>query len=429
MTILLTVVGAIFYCFFDTFFSESMTFEEIQEAKDIFLLLLLNIVITLSTMVFRSVINAHERFLFLKGMETVQLVLQPILVIVILQQHPYAFSVALAQTVLNAIRFHYWSSELFADFRKLALSVFAVALIDQCFWKTNQMILGVISGTEAVAVYSIASLIYTNYMVLSTAISGVYLPHITAMVAEEAPISKFSALFIQIGRWQYYLLSLVATGFILFGHRFIRLWAGEGFDEAYGITLLIILPFTIDLIQNIGLAILQAKNQYDFRAKVYLAVGMCNLFLAIPLGMKYGGTGCAFATGLSMFLGNGLIMNWFYAKRIGLGIASFWKQIGHISIVVCICLALGYGMGRCFGNYNSLGSFVLQIIIYTCFYGLFIYAFAMNVEEKVKVQKICMSLPLLQKMVVVLDRGEKRMMQSIIKCRLENWGGTLCISE
>lgn len=440
VTVLLVILGGLFYCGFDSFFSASMNYAEIEEAKDIFLLLLLNVVVTLSTMVFRSVINAHERFLFLKGIETVQLVLQPVLVIVVLQQHPYAFSVALVQTVLNValslargyycvhylhttIRFHYWNRELFAGFRKLALSVFAVALIDQCFWKTNQMILGVISGTEAVAVYSIASLIYTNYMVLSTAISGVYLPHVTAMVAEEAPISKFSALFIQIGRWQYYLLALVATGFILFGHRFIQLWAGEGFDEAYGITLLIILPFTIDLIQNIGLAILQAKNQYDFRAKVYLAVGMCNLFLAIPLGMKYGGTGCAFATGLSMFLGNGLIMNWFYAKRIGLGIVSFWKQIGHISLVVCICLALGYGMVRGLRNYNSLLPFVLQIIIYTCFYGLFIYAFAMNVEEKVKVQRICMRLPFWQKMVVVLDRGEKRMMQSIIKYRLENRGG------
>ena len=71
------------------------------EAKDIFLLLLLNIAITLSTMVFRSVINAHERFLFLKGMETVQLVLQPMLVVLLLMHHPNAFSVALVQTGLS----------------------------------------------------------------------------------------------------------------------------------------------------------------------------------------------------------------------------------------------------------------------------------------------------------------------------------------
>ena len=94
-------------------------------------------------MVFRSVINAHERFLFLKGMETVQ----PMLAVLLLMQHPSAFSVALVQTGLNLvlslarvyycfarlhvrIRYHYWNHELMTSFRRLALSVFAVTLID-----------------------------------------------------------------------------------------------------------------------------------------------------------------------------------------------------------------------------------------------------------------------------------------------------------
>ena len=226
VTVLALAVGGICYGFLDIIFAESMTLPEINEAKQIFLLLLLNIVITLSTMVFRSVINAHERFLFLKGMETVQLVVQPILVVLVLQHHPNAFSVAAVQTALNLvlsgarvyycfhnlhikIHFHYWNHELFSELKKLALSIFAVSLIDQVFWKTNQIILGIISGTTAVAIYSIASLIYMNYMALSSAISGVYLPHVTSMVAQKEPVGKLSELFIQIGRWQYYLLSLI----------------------------------------------------------------------------------------------------------------------------------------------------------------------------------------------------------------------------
>lgn len=70
MGVMLIAGGAV-YTMLDAAFAGSMTAAEVAEAKDIFLLLLLNIVITLSTMVFRSVINTHERFLFLKGMETV----------------------------------------------------------------------------------------------------------------------------------------------------------------------------------------------------------------------------------------------------------------------------------------------------------------------------------------------------------------------
>lgn len=405
VTVLALAIGFVCYGFLDVIFVGSMTVSEVNEAKQIFLLLLLNIVITLSTMVFRSVINAHERFFFLKGMGTIQLVLQPILVVLVLQRHPSAFSVAAVQTVLNLvlsgarvyycfhdlhvkIHFHYWSPELFSEFKKLALSVFVVTLIDQVFWKTNQIILGIISGTAAVAVYSIASLIYMNYMALSTAISGVYLPHVTGMVARKEPISSLSELFIQIGRWQYYLLALVATGFIIFGKQFIALWAGPEFEDSYIITLLIILPFTVDLIQNIGLAIMQAMNRYDFRARIYFLTGVMNLILAIPLGIKYGGVGCAVATGISMIVGNGFIMNWYYAKEMHLAIASFWKQIGKISFITFMCLVIGYWVNAYIGPYGGIYPFILKVVMYTILYVVMIYFFAMNLSEREKVHAV-----------------------------------------
>lgn len=58
------LLGGVCYCFLGDAFRHSMSAAEVTEAKQIFLLLLLNIIITLGTMVFRSVINAHERFLF-----------------------------------------------------------------------------------------------------------------------------------------------------------------------------------------------------------------------------------------------------------------------------------------------------------------------------------------------------------------------------
>lgn len=404
VTVLCLVVGCICYFNLDYIFGASMSAEELTEASQMFLLLLFNIAVSLSTMIFRAVINAHEKFLFLKGLETIQLIIQPVLVVLILQKYPTAMAVAMAQTFLNVIlilarmyycfgklnitiKFHYWNHDLFDDFRRLALSIFAVSLIDQVFWKTNQIILGIVQGTGAVAVYSIASLIYMNYMALSTAISGVYLPHITELVVQRKPVQELSALFIQIGRWQYYLLALVATGFIVFGKQFIQIWAGNGFSDAYIITLLIILPFTIDLIQNIGLAILQAMNCYDFRAKIYFLTGVLNLIMAIPLGIRYGGIGCAVATGISMLIGNGLIMNVFYARYINLDIKDFWWQIGRITVVVLICVTMGYSLNLLLPFNGRLG-FVMKILLYTILYTVLIYRFALNIEEKVKVGKI-----------------------------------------
>lgn len=404
IAIILFAVGYICYENLDIIFAASMSLSEIEVAKTLFLLLLFNIVITISTMIFRAVINAHEKFLFLKGMEMLQILLQPLLVVAILQQYPSAVAVAAVQTVLNIclitircyyclvklkirIKFHHLDTILFKELKKLALSVFVVVLIDQIFFKTNQVILGIVSGTASVAVYSIASLIYMNYMALSTAISGVYLPHITEIIAKNEPVKKLSDLFIQIGRWQYYLLALVASGFIIFGRNFINIWAGKDFADAYLITLIIIIPFTIDLIQNIGLSIMQAQNRYDFRAKVYFCMGVFNLCLAVPLAIRYGGIGCAFATGLSMLIGNGLIMNWYYFKVTKLDIIRFWKEIIHISIYIIALTVIGYWI------YNllvleSIRVFISSIIVYTIIYGFVVYRFCMNIEEKRKISNV-----------------------------------------
>ena len=404
IALILFIAGVICYINLDVIFAASMTIAELATAKTLFLLLLFNIVVTLTTMMFRAVINANEKFLFLKGTETLQMVLQPVLVVLILQQYPSAVAVAIVQTFLNIcliiarvyycfiklkikIKFHYLDKQLLNDIKKLALSVFVVVLIDQVFFKTNQIILGIVSGTAAVAVYSISSLIYMNYMALSTAISGVYLPHVTEIVAKNEPVKKLSDLFIKIGRYQYYLLALVASGFVIFGSDFINIWAGKDFKEAYWITLLIIIPFTIDLIQNIGLSIMQAQNRYDFRAKVYFAMGLFNLCLAIPLAKQYGGTGCAFATGLSMFLGNGLIMNWYYRKVTKLDILRFWKEIGKISIYVMSLTLVGYGLYN-YQNVDSITEFIIAIAVYTVIYSFVIYKLCMNNSEKEKIVKL-----------------------------------------
>lgn len=404
ITVFLFFLGCAFYAFIPEMFAKSMTAAEISSAQKLFILLLFNMVITISTMIFRAVINAHERFLFLKGLETVQLVLQPVLVVLVLQSLPSALAVAGVQTVLNIfliiariyycfaklrirIHYHFWDKEMFNGFKKLALSVFAVTIIDQVFFKTNQVILGVVSGTGAVAVYSVASLIYMNYMALSTAISGVYLPHVTELIAKNEPVSKLTDLFVRIGRLQYFLLALVASGFIIFGRQFVHIWAGDSFDEVYYITLLIILPFTIDLIQNIGLAILQAQNKYDFRAKVYFVMGIFNLCLAIPLAIKYGGVGCAFATGLAMFIGNGLIMNWYYLKITKLDIARFWCEIGRISLPVAVLTVIGWLL-KFLLSANSKLLFAASIAVYTLLYVIITYMFAMNDEEKSKLRRV-----------------------------------------
>ena len=85
-----------------------------------------------------------------------------------------------------------------------------------------------------------------------------------------------------------------------------------------------------------------------------------------------------------MILGNGLAMNWFYAKQIHLDIRRFWNEILHISITVGICLVVGY-MGNLIFASNSLVIFISKVLAYTIIYITGIYYFSMSNDEKHKV--------------------------------------------
>lgn len=397
------VVGFCIYIFLDEIFKTGLTNQELMSAKYIFILLIFNMIITFMGMMYRSVIIANEKFLFMKGIETIQLILQPFAVIAMMRIESTALAMVFVMTVINLIvvlmrmyychyrlkiiiKYFFWDKDAFKEMSKLSLSVFVVTIVDQIFWKTNQVILGIISGTAIVAIYSIASLIYMNYMALSTTISGIYLPKITKMVVNRVSNKILSNEFLRIGRLQYYLLGLVLSGFFVFGKEFIVIWTNEDFIEAYYITLIIIIPFTIDLIQNIGSIIMKAKNVYDFRAKIYFIIGVINIFLSILLANLYGSIGCAVACGFSILVSN-LIMNGYFKKVLRLDILLFWKQILKITISVILCGFIGKLL-NCILGVGNISILILKLLLYTLIYLIIMWITSFNKDEKILVLKL-----------------------------------------
>lgn len=398
---IMLIAGFSLYPFLNMIFENSMNALEIEEGKWIYILLLVNLSINLMSMTYRSVIESHQKYLFLRGISTVQIIIQPLLVVMILQKSPYALSIVVVQTAMNficcclqvwyaykkikiRIKYHCLSKSLFNQIGHFSLALFIIAVVDQFFFKTNQIILGIISGTAAVAVYAVAANIQNVYMMLSVSITSVFLPHVTEMVTNRVNVDELSKLFIKIGRIQFYILALIGMGFIIFGKEFIIMWAGDDFVDAYYIALLIMLPFVTDLIQNIGFTILQAMNRYHIRAIVYSIVGIMNLLLAVPLGMKYGGIGCAAATGICMLLGNGICMSYCYKHYLRLNMLEFWRQILNILFRLCICILLpGYCLNIWLLEHIDSGTIlVIKCLLFTIIYIVFVYICCFNSQEK-----------------------------------------------
>lgn len=211
--------------------------------------------------------------------------------------------------------------------------------------------------------------------------SGVLLPKVTKMEANKASDKEFTNVFIKTGRLQYIVMSLIMSGFIIFGQQFINLWAGESYSSAYIIGCILMIPVTIPLIQNVGLSILQAKNKYKYRTLIFFFIAIANILISIPLSKTFGGIGAAIGTAISLIVGQGFIINIYYHKKIHIDIISFWKEIIKMSIPIFAVAILGF-----ICNYylvtNSIILFGAKILIYTIVYLLIVWKFAMNSYEK-----------------------------------------------
>ncbi|CZR11112.1 Polysaccharide biosynthesis protein [Trichococcus flocculiformis] len=202
ITIIMLFLGMIFSIKLDVLFGSSLSIHELQEAKKIFIMLLVNIAITLLSNIYTSIITANENFIFLKLLSIFQITIQPAAIIAVLLFTPRAFLIVVVQTLFNLlaalikyfycrfgiddkIKYHYYDKNLIKGMLSFSMSIFIVSIVDQVFWKSNQIILGITAGTAIVAVYSIAAQIYMNYMPLSTVIQSVFLPSITRIAAQK----------------------------------------------------------------------------------------------------------------------------------------------------------------------------------------------------------------------------------------------------
>ncbi len=402
--LLSVILGIILYFNIDTFFSNTMTDSELITARKLMAILTINLGITFPFTIFSSIITAYEKFIFAKVLNIIRIILNPIIMFPLLFLGYKSVALVTVTTILNIttiiinavycfkklkikMKFGKIDIKIFKEIAAYSIWIFLNSIIDQVNWSLDQFILGAVSGTVAVSVYAAAAKINTMYMNFSNAISGVLLPKVTKMEANHAKDEEFTEIFIKTGRIQYLVMALIITGFVIFGQKFINIWAGEGYEQSYIIACILMIPITIPLIQNVGLAILQAKNKYKYRTIIFFAIAILNVIISIPLAQRYGGIGSAIGTAVAQILGQCIILNIYYHKKVHINIIKFWKNILKMSIPMLIALILGVLLNQCIAS-NSLVIYFIKIFVYIIIYIILVWKFAMNEYEKGFIKKI-----------------------------------------
>lgn len=398
IAIITFVMGLGIYFNVERLFDNTMDATELSKVKAMMLLMVFNIAFTFPMSIWGAIITAYEKFIFQKVVNILRIILNPLVMIVLLGWGYKSVAMVVVITLFNmatlVINAWYCFQVLhikvkFVRFKWIFLRevtvysfwIFLNAIMDRIYWGTGQFVLGVFAGASAVAVYAVAIQLEHVFMSFSTAISGIFLPKVTAMVTIDNSNTAISDLFIRIGRIQYLIMAFVLTGFILFGKPFILLWAGPAYEEAYIIALLFFIPLTIPLIQNLGVTILQARNLMKFRSLLYVVIALCSLGISIPLAKIYGGIGCALGTTLALVLGQIIVMNIYYYKKICINIPLFWQEIIKMSLSPFLLGISGWGILH-YIPLDNIMSFIIALVVFITIYLPVIWFTSMNSYER-----------------------------------------------
>lgn len=379
-------------------FGDGLNADEAAKAKVLMMMMVISLPITLLDSVFACYLTAKERFFFQKGLACIKGIASPFITLPLLMMGYGSVGMVAVSLVMTVLSFfvNVWFAMkklgMEFDFKgfdfgllkqiwAFTFFIFINMIIDQINWNVDKFLLGRMVGTVAVAIYGVAASLNSLYLTFSTAISSVFVPKVNMLVSKENDNQKLTHLFTKVGRIQFIILALIISGYILFGKVFIDFWAGNGYSESYYIGLLLMLPVTIPLIQNLGIEIQRAKNMHKARSVLYLIMAIANVILSIPLIKFFGVVGAAIGTTISLILGNGLFMNIYYHKKIGLDMLYFWKEI--LKFFPAVILSVGVGaMIKIIIPAMSILLLVVDIALYSIAYIFFMWFIGMNESEK-----------------------------------------------
>lgn len=391
------IIGILLYFLVPTIFGATMTSAELGKMKIMMLILAFNLAMTFIFSIYSSIINAYEKFTFQKIMSILNTIMKPLLMIPLLFLGYKSITMCVVITIVNiivllsnyfyckkklnvSIKFMGFDKTLFKTIFGYSFFIFLGVVVDKINWSVDQFVLGAVSGTIAVSVYSVASQINTLFVNLSTAVSGVLLPKMSKMVSEKATLKELTNEMIKVGRIQLYIIFLMVSGLIMFGKEFIIWWAGSEYESSYYIALLLIIPLSFALIQNLGISIRQAMNKNKFATLLSFFVAIVNLIISIFLAKIYGAVGAALGTAIGNIISI-IGIDIYYNNVLKLEMKRFWKNITSLIKKMClpiiIIIIIMY-----FTKLDGILSVVIYGIVYTLLYCIVIYNFAMNNYEK-----------------------------------------------
>ena len=327
----------------DMIFSASMSTAETERLRLLLGIMTVNLALSFPCSVFDAYITAHEQFTFQKSLVILTAFLNPMLTFPLLLIGRGSAAVAVCMTLITFIKLvvsgfycikklrmkfaFYFDTALFKRLCSFSFFVFLNIVSDQVNWNAGNTILGIVSGSDEVTLYSLGMQFNTYFLTFSYALSSLFAPKAYRIAVNDRAAPLLHKLFARFGRLQLAVMGYIFLMLVAVGKPFMRMWSGLDSDVPYYTALVLIAPILITSTQSIAIEIQRAKDMHRFRSVLYILIAAVNIAISIPLSLRFGAVGCAVGTCVCLVTGNIVIMNIYNHTRVGLNMKRFWTEL------------------------------------------------------------------------------------------------------
>lgn len=343
ISVIILIVSVVLYANLGKIFP-NFTSEELKDANVMFIILVINLIVTIPGGMFNSIINGYERYIFPRLLSITKTIVRVIALYAVVTIGYQAIGIVLVDTILNFaiiianyiickkelkinIKLYSFDKKLVKEIFSYSFFIFLNVIFNQINWKVDQTIIGMKLSTIAVTVYVVGNNFSAVFQQFSTAISGVFLPKVTKMVVSGAGNTELTDFMIKVGRIQAMIIMYIYLAFVFLGSKFIQLMFGDGYFEAWTSATIVMTGLLMPLIENSGLAILQAKKQHKFYVLMDIVIAIFNMIGTYLIIEHMGINGAALMTMITLLIGHVIIINVYYKFVVKLEIERFFKEL------------------------------------------------------------------------------------------------------
>lgn len=394
------VCGMILIWVFPTVFAVGLTLSEIELGQMLLTVITLNTVLTLATAVYPNIIIGYGLFSISRYASILQIIVRMVVTTIALGLGCKSLAIVTINLVLTVLLrggfaiYVIYKLKLRPMLRGVTRT-FIMGIVGYSTWILVQMVatqinafadqvlLGIFipGAATIIAVYGVGIQVVQYFQSIGTAFSGVLMPGVVVMVENGASPKELQTEMVRIGRVILIVLLAILGCFLIYGQQFIQLWVGIEYAQAYYVTILLMIAYTLIQTQTIGAQILWAKNQHKEQAILKFAIVLVNIALTIALIHWNPFLGATIGTFLSLMLGDILVMNIVFKRYIGISLRGYYYGLFK-GVLFSFTISVAFSVLFAQIGLQGWTGFIINGCVFSATYGLLMYFVGFNKSEK-----------------------------------------------